>query len=619
MEFRVPDRKRREQKPRVLLSCTLCREKKTFTLKCDRGRPCLNCQKRHTVASCHYTQARPTHKSTSRPDSRRTPPQNVFRPSEHSGSGFVHPSHWRALMDDATRQLDINSRHAVESKSGGYTVHLLSGLSQNVSIRDLVADLPPRHVTDRLVSVCLESAEPSLIIIHIPTFQTQYHQFWQSPLTVSPAWLSLLYGVLACGIWIEHFVDPSRTYAELPKSCNVLRESCAVALSRSDLAVPGLFKVEAALMCLGVEYLQYHDSKSGISILLGLSSHLCQPPPTPFEADMRSRAWLLLSVIDNVVASQTGLPRVIYPGLANSPRPRNLLDEDLHPTMSALPSSRSATDTPSQIVYMLALDDLYAVANEISDLLARGTVSQATTLRLSQQLKAVRHNLSPSLRKPAVDHETPTAPRDDIIMQRTLEMVYQRSRCILHRQYLVSPRLDPELESFRTACVNAARRVFKEQSLLFHEALSSPRNRKRAWFGASRSVSECLTAAMMICFAVINNDNSSKASTGTVSTLELIHVLRQTYTALEQTPEPPVEVTKAAETLATMLRWMGHCVCCTESGGIHTHAYTSSRSAVARPTFDDLMNSETGFEMFDWAFWDREMLQVNNVPFLDTF
>lgn len=67
-----PLRKRRHQKPRVLLSCTTCRKDKyetaltiteislfahdvqLFRLKCDRRRPCATCVKRHREASCTY-------------------------------------------------------------------------------------------------------------------------------------------------------------------------------------------------------------------------------------------------------------------------------------------------------------------------------------------------------------------------------------------------------------------------------------------------------------------------------------------------------------------------------------------------------------------------------------
>ncbi|KAL4902287.1 hypothetical protein BDW74DRAFT_186864 [Aspergillus multicolor] len=637
MEPRPLDRKRREQKPRVLLSCTSCREKK---LRCDRARPCLNCRRRQQATSCHYIRARLAHSKPAWPA--RTIGMDGINspPAESCGAGFVHPSHWRALMDHAVSAFLTRSDN--EGKSSGDTVPLLSGLSHTVALRDLIAALPPRHEADRLVSACLESEEPSLIVIHSPTFQHQYHEFWRSPLTVSPAWLALLYGVLACGMWIQRFVGSSTNH-DLPEAFHAMRESCAVALSKSDLTVPGRFKVEAALMCLGVEYLRFDDSKTGVSILLGIVSrlaimmgyhqpgHLCRPPPSPFDAEMRSRAWLLLSVIDHVVASQTGLPRVVYHGLANVSRPRNPLDADLHPTMPALPPSRSASETASRIVYMLAVDDLHQIANEIADLAAQGPISRESTVSLGQQLEAWKAGLPRPLRLPVP--EGPAAQPSALVMQRTLEIVYQRSRCILHRQYLVSAPLDPDAKRFRLACVDAARCVLEQQGLLFHEGLHNPRHKRRAWFGTSRTVSDCLTAAMVICVEVITDSGADNPRTSTESTpiAGLINLLHQTYQSLDLTSSPSAETAKAAEIIATMLRRMGKTVSnFTHSDtGPHSpapHRITISPDArvaesvapseLTGPSpiwsaFDDFMNAEMDSEVFDWALWDRETRQLN--------
>ncbi|KAL4951708.1 hypothetical protein BDW69DRAFT_169427 [Aspergillus filifer] len=60
-------------------------------------------------------------------------------------------------------------------------------------------------------------------------------------------------------------------------------------------------------------------------------------------------------------------------------------------------------------------------------------------------------------------------------------MIYQRSRCILHRQHLTSPpaTLNSQYLHSHLQCIDAARRVLEQQALLFQEALYSPRNRNR--------------------------------------------------------------------------------------------------------------------------------------------
>lgn len=58
---RQADRKRRNQKPRVLFSCTSCREKK---LKCDRRQPCNNCLNQSRDRSCRYLVERSDHEES---------------------------------------------------------------------------------------------------------------------------------------------------------------------------------------------------------------------------------------------------------------------------------------------------------------------------------------------------------------------------------------------------------------------------------------------------------------------------------------------------------------------------------------------------------------------------
>ena len=47
-------------------------------------------------------------------------------------------------------------------QTGVHAPVLLSGLSRNVDMKDLVASLPTRQLADKLVSLCLESHEPAL-------------------------------------------------------------------------------------------------------------------------------------------------------------------------------------------------------------------------------------------------------------------------------------------------------------------------------------------------------------------------------------------------------------------------------------------------------------------------
>ncbi|KAE8138915.1 hypothetical protein BDV38DRAFT_291652 [Aspergillus pseudotamarii] len=682
------DRKRRDQKPRVLLSCTRCREKK---LKCNRELPCANCLKRGQNAGCRYVAERPKHISPQERSSidhrlqyleqrllnleRRRPPddrssstpeeariharqQHDIYPRdpemqteseaepgpdpvaglllyENNGTRFINPSHWQAIMNNATRELK-KDRYDTHDGQETAAVHfstecpvLLLAIPQIMSVTDLLAALPPRQTADSLVLRCLDSKEPSLISIHVPTFKQEYLEFWENPSGVSPSWLALLYGVLSCAVYIQHIMNPAVSECGLPGTFQKYRMNCAVALAKSNLVVPGRYKVEAAIMYLGIEYLQSNTLKSGISMLVGIVSRLAitmgyhrdpqpyQPQISSFEAEMRRRAWLVLLVTDSIVSRQTGLPRVIYPGVGDVTRPRNLLDEDFGPHTRALPPSRPEDQIDSNITYMLAMEQMLAVAGEVTNTASGFTLEPKRTLELNHQLERIRDQLPQAFRM--LPPGTIVSDDATVIQKYGLEMIYQHARCVLHRQYLVTPRSEGQHQAFRWACVDAARQILALQSELFQGVLGKPRNRQRVWFGASRSISDCMTAAMVICLEVINQSQRSQYPHGTVRG-ELIQLLRTSYTSWKFSLRPSLETMKAADIVATMLRLLG-------AGGVDTpptmpgdgeqqsiSADNVDNVAKAAPTrIHEMLNGDFTLEMFDWALWDREMQDLHGL------
>lgn len=412
-------------------------------------------------------------------------------------------------------------------------------------------------------------------------------------------------------------MNPAVSECGLPAIFQKYRMNCAVALAKSNFMVPGRYKVEAAIMYLGIEYLQSNTLKAGISMLVGIVSRLAitmgyhrdprpyQPQISSFEAEMRRRAWLVLLVTDSIVSRQTGLPRVIYPRIGDVTRPRNLLDEDFGPHTDALPPSRPEDQIDSNITYMLAMEQMLAVAGEVTNTASGFTLEPKRTLELKQHLERIRDQLPRAFRMPPPDA---IVSDDEAVIQRYgLEMIYQDARCVLHRQYLVTPRSEDQHQAFRWACVDAARQILALQSELFQGILGKPHNRHRVWFGASRSISDCMTAAMVICLEVINQSQSSQCPHGIVRG-ELIQLLKTSHTSWKFSLRPSLETTKAADIVATMLRLLG-------AGGVETPPTTLGDGgqqpisadnvdnvAKSAPTrIQEMLNGDFTSEMFDWV------------------
>ncbi|PYH55587.1 Zn(II)2Cys6 transcription factor [Aspergillus niger CBS 101883] len=625
------NRKRREQKPRVLLSCTSCREKK---LRCNRERPCTNCRKRSRDAACQYVTERSDHltlkksepvdvyhrlqfleerllilerevtrdcnsSSTSRDDtfhdgespSRNPSKSEVFPagsrvPTEgssltvsflagNSGTRFVNPSHWQAIMNNAElnrEDCSDNDNQDVDGASRPEGPVLLLGISRMMDMAELLNALPPRRTAD-----LLDLTSP-VVIIHAPTFKSEYLRFRDNPAGAPVAWIALLYSILSCGIYIQHTADPEVFSLDLPRAFYMYRHNSAVALAKSNSATPGSYKVEASILYLGIEYLQSNEQKTGLPMLLGVVSRLAIMMGYHRDPQL---AWLILITIDSVLACHTGLPKVISRSLGDVSLPRNLLDSDFSPESTVLPPSRPADEVASSIVYMSAMEQMLSVSNEVSDMAPCPSLFPERTLELNLQLENTKSRL-PSL----LQLQSPGARASDdqtAIKQYFLEITYQRARCILHRHYLTT--LNPEShEGLRLVCVDAAQQVLTLQSELF-QVLAKSHNQQLAWFGVPRSISDCLTAAMVI-------------------SLEL---LKASQISWRSSPRPSLETLKAADIIGTMLDLLGY-------GGVsplpdlhgtqegqQNHRETTETFLRSPSMMHGILTGDSALEMFDWV------------------
>ena len=71
--------------------------------------------------------------------------------------------------EEVDDEMDVN--HSATSPA------IVCGINRIASIDELLADIPPRPVSDRLLARFLATPEPALVIVHIPTFQSEVRIF----------------------------------------------------------------------------------------------------------------------------------------------------------------------------------------------------------------------------------------------------------------------------------------------------------------------------------------------------------------------------------------------------------------------------------------------------------
>ncbi|EAW09506.1 C6 zinc finger domain protein [Aspergillus clavatus NRRL 1] len=215
----MPAPKRPIRKPRVSLSCIVCRRRK---VRCGREQPeCANCVRMQET--CVY-QAMRRDESTGRvrPASPQDHPGRSSEPTAcpipaplQRGRGhlslrrggqvrYIGPTFWGLVAGKESLSDDFfdESRHV---PPGLPLPHISS-----MSMLNLLRSLPTKPVSDALLESFFGAVWPLSPLLHLPSLQTDYDRFWDwcrhsgsamppEDLREDPSWFCLLFAVLYCG------------------------------------------------------------------------------------------------------------------------------------------------------------------------------------------------------------------------------------------------------------------------------------------------------------------------------------------------------------------------------------------------------------------------------------
>ncbi|KAJ5233570.1 uncharacterized protein N7469_005336 [Penicillium citrinum] len=357
---------------------------------------------------------------------------------------------------------------------------LLFGNAISTSKEDLLAALPPRNVSDRIVSSYLNSKESTLVLTHIPTFAKEYADFWKNPEAASLNWLAYLFSILCAGTGLQLFSTSGRVDGDLSEAFSEYHRIASQCLTMSNYASPGKYKLEAVILSVAMEILRSTDNHVGPSVLLGLASRLAMHSGyhrdskhyreiSVFDGEMRRRVWMCFRLLDHYISLQAGLPPTTGQAKTDTEEPRNLLDEDLDPSITTLPKARPVTErTP--ILFPITLNQIMFLDAEImTNVCSAKGVPYEEVLNLDIRLKERHAAIPPPLKFRPPSESIADSP--NTIMDRyNIELIYQKCRCDLHRRYLAQHRMDPAYAYSRRECLDAARTVLQHQSDIFESS-----------------------------------------------------------------------------------------------------------------------------------------------------
>ncbi|KAJ5629126.1 hypothetical protein N7528_002783 [Penicillium herquei] len=255
------------------------------------------------------------------------------------------------------------------SQSANDSPESISGLESFPELQNLLGSLPPKPVTDRLLSVYTKNFEKTLRILHIPSFLRHYTTFWGST-DHEPSFLSMFVPILTAILSISVAIETEPFSPEYLSSWNYLKQHAVASVQAWMRKLPRKPRTDLATLQVGVLILLARKlrlvpaeelwKESGLlvrsAMVMGLHVNVTLSPSkslTVFQAELRRRLWVAIVEMDLQASIAAGMP-VLTPALDFSPlTPSNLNDADFNESSPELPTPKPLdveTDTLPQIL-----------------------------------------------------------------------------------------------------------------------------------------------------------------------------------------------------------------------------------------------------------------------------
>ncbi|OHE92648.1 fungal specific transcription factor domain-containing protein [Colletotrichum orchidophilum] len=618
------------KRSRVLLSCGPCRSSK---LKCDRSEPCGQCLKKSRPEGCVYSPKPEKQKPAKGMAARLKRLEGMVRTmmdegggggvgagagSEAAGNGvaasamedkgvaqpggqlvqggrastYVGATHFMAILEDIEDMKSFFEEPEADYDESPEASDELEApdlmlFSRNMprSREDLLKLLPERKIVDRLIMRYFASSSPSQHIVHRPTFVKQYAHFRADPSGTNLHWLALLFMVISLGVFYSTFMAPHELSGDSPQPpmdrFKLFRAAAAYCLVWGKYNRPSITTIPPFILYVEAEFLISRAAQmncyvlSSVCLRLLLKMGLHRDPDrlagiSPFEGEMRRRMWNMAVQLDLLVSFHMGLPSMLHGIDSDCALPRNLVDEDFGEDSPALPPARPLTDY-TEMTYPINKSAMMLVFGQVarqSHLLSPPPYTEVMRLDdlLDRSWRAVPQFM---MVKPL--QECVTTPPMQIIQRFGLASLYNKSRCVLHRRFLLEPVPRREHDYSRRQCLEGAVTLLDFQNTIWHACQPGNMLSQNGWFVSSLAVHDFLLAATIVYLAVGNEQFWGADGSGSgvappewmaemsppPSKAHLLHLLQRSYSVWIAIAVGVPEVRKTADILETMLSKLG--------------------------------------------------------------
>ncbi|KAN0108498.1 hypothetical protein V8E51_008240 [Hyaloscypha variabilis] len=563
--------------PRAPLACEFCRIRK---IKCNRELPCQNCIVRSIPSQCNYRGHGPVPARGFRSAHAEGMQERLNRleslvttlvsqdqvvghanPNLEDGNGYSFEdnvsrepetasiaglqqgvgvlkvdgdasvyrgsTHWRDVMKEVNElrslwnqvqddQDDLLSQVAFSTNIVNGP-GLLCGVVKPVGIEELLATIPPKCTTDKLIALFFDknhSPIPTFHVLHEQTFMQQYEAHWENPSETKLMWIGLLFSMLSL-IMLSFYLNEEEPpeYEGASQSLHELyRLRTAQCLMIGDITKCAPHTLETMIYNSMAEWADNGGSETRVWMMVGLLVRVAlqmgyhrdpsqYPEIAVFHGELRRRVWAFVQGLDILTSFLVGLPSTIRIIDSDTMAPRNLHDWELTEDIQVLPESRPLSeDTP--VGYMLAKRTIITVVGDIISLVTSlGQYSYEQVLELDDRLAQAYKELPVHLKMDAPEVMLKEHP--SLVNRRIqLEFLYNQNVCILHRKFLTRGRIDPRYTRSYQRCMESAFNLLDHQRYLYTETKVRGTMKPRHWYRVSYTSHDFILAAMIVCLDV---------------------------------------------------------------------------------------------------------------------
>lgn len=348
----------------------------------------------------------------------------------------------------------------------------------------------------------------------------------------------------------------------------IYRRCCAQCLTLSNYAKkPGPYTLETFLLYIESEIVLSKGNQTscylvvGVAVRLALRMGLHRDPDkvegniTPYQAEIRRRIWHLLVQMDLLISFENGLPSMIQGVQSDTRVPLNLQDQDFDEYSTELPPYRPETEMTG-MSYTLAKGRISRVFQKIieqANLLTLPSYDEVTALdlELQQAFSAIPYFLR------VVPMDLCITDSVQLIIRRlSLAVLFHKSRCILHRKYIMKIKGNSDFKFSERAAIEASKELLRIQSDVYDATQPGGVLCKELWIISSLAMHDLLLAVVITFLSLTEGDFSSSGEKQVPNThqSEMITALEKSCTIWFKTRGTSVDTRLAQSVLKNILK-----------------------------------------------------------------